>query len=357
MKEITNTTFFVIGIMSGTSLDGVDLAYVKLDYKDSWHFDLINTSTQPYALSWQNRLKNAHLLDEDSLLALDKEYTALLSEILLDFKKSHSIEKLDAVCSHGHTVLHQPNEGRTYQIGNRSEFAKNIGHTVVCDFRTQDVAFGGQGAPLVPVGDRLLFHQYDACLNIGGFANSSVTQNSTDLVAFDLCPVNTVLNRLVKPLDLEYDPEGSLARKGKLIPTLLAQLNALAYYHKAPPKSLGIEWVTDFIFPVLSGFKAHPLHDLLHTFSEHVVHQVGNYFMADQKVLVTGGGCFNSYLMERIQKVSDATFILPDENIINYKEALIFGLLGVLKLRGEINCWSRVTGSDRDHSSGVVFSP
>ena len=354
MEKITNDTYFVIGLMSGTSLDGIDLAYVKFEYSDSWKFELMATTTKAYDITWQNRLKNAHLLDSNSLLKLDIDYTQILSQVIVDFISDFSIERLDMVCSHGHTILHNPNEGITYQAGNRSELAKNIGHTVVCDFRKQDVALGGQGAPLVPIGDQLLFGKFSACLNLGGFANTSMSQNQK-LIAFDLCPVNTVLNRLVAKVNLEYDAGGALARKGKLIPTLYECLNRLDYYNQQPPKSLGIEWVSNFILPEIDRFSDHSLNDLLHTYTEHAAHQIGNYFLAGQNVLVSGGGCFNDYLMERIQKKSEANFSIPEEDIINYKEALVFGFLGVLRWRNEVNCLASVTGSKKNHCTGLIF--
>lgn len=348
--------YFVIGIMSGTSLDGLDLVYTQFYHAKTWKFKIISSTTYAYSAQWQDRLSQAHILTEDKLDALDRDYTVLLSEKINSFKKEYYINRLDAVCSHGHTVFHNPAEGLTYQIGNRPELAKQIDCMVVCDFRKQDVALGGQGAPLVPIGDQLLFSQYDACLNLGGFANCSLTLQNRYL-AFDLCPVNTVLNRLVKPMGLAYDPEGSNARKGHVIPGFLERLNELPYYSESPPKSLGIEWVERFIIPLINTFQNESVSDLLHTFCVHAGLQIGRIFQSGQSVLVTGGGCFNRFLMEQIESHASATFDIPDATIVNYKEALIFALLGVLRQRNEINCLSSVTGAEKDHSSGSIFQP
>lgn len=347
----------VIGIMSGTSLDGIDLAYIAFAKSDSWKYKIHKAITIPYSEIWKERLQNGIYLSETELQILNVEYTKYLGGIILNFIQSiHDISAfagIDAVCSHGHTILHQPEKGITLQIGNLPQLASYIQQTVVCDFRMQDVALGGQGAPLVPIGDQLLFPEYDYCLNLGGFANVSF-KNNNNRIAFDICPVNIVLNKLAELLGAPFDEGGQLAEKGSLIPGLLQELNAQEFYKLLTPKSLGLEWVQTHIFPVLKKSDAHTK-DLLHTFTEHVAIQLANTFVEKATVLVTGGGAYNSYLLKRLKNYKNLNLNLPSKEVIEYKEALVFGLLGVLKLRDEVNCLASVTGAEKDHSSGAVF--
>jgi anhydro-N-acetylmuramic acid kinase len=261
----------------------------------------------------------------------------------------------DAVCSHGHTILHQPHNGFTLQIGNLPQIATLVGETVVCDFRVQDVELGGQGAPLVPVGDRLLFAEYDYCLNLGGFSNVSFEHGGKRL-AFDIAPVNTVLNFYANQLGLDYDDGGKIARTGNRNEGLFAALNALDYYQKPFPKSLGFEYVKTVVLPLLQNYPI-ALEDKLHTFTEHIAYQTAKALPNQQgKMLVTGGGAYNCYLMERMQHyVPQLQLIIPEEKTLEFKEALIFALLGVLKLRNEINVLCTVTGALHDHSSGMIY--
>jgi anhydro-N-acetylmuramic acid kinase len=243
-------TYNVIGVMSGTSLDGIDLAHVHFSIVDGkWSFDIYETETVSYDNDWLNKLKTAIDFSEDKLKELNKDYTVLLADIIKTFINKHQLQKLDAVCSHGHTILHQPQNGFTLQIGNLPEIANHCNQTVVCDFRVQDILLGGQGAPLVPIGDRILFSEYDFCLNLGGFSNVSFEQNDTR-IAFDISPVNTVLNFYANLLGLDYDDKGQLAGSGKLNSDLLNELNALEYYKKQFPKSLGFEFVKEIVSPI-----------------------------------------------------------------------------------------------------------
>lgn len=353
---MNKTTYHIIGVMSGTSLDGIDLAEMELTYSNNrWNFQLQHCETISYSQEWREKLRNGINLPEQELYQLDVDYTQKLSEEILSFIQRNKIQNLDAVCSHGHTILHQPDEGITYQIGNRPEIAKIIGQTVVCDFRVQDVQLGGQGAPLVPIGDRLLFSEYDACLNLGGFANISFEQNQKR-IAYDVCPVNIVMNPYAQKLGMEYDDSGRLAKSGEIDNALLDALNALPFYSLPAPKSLGLEWVREQVFPLLESSGLSP-QDILRTFVEHVAIQFSAQFSEDDKVLVTGGGAYNSFLIGRLKNYTSVRVVVPDSKIIEYKEALVFGLLGVLKLRGEINCLSSVTGAQKDHSSGVIHTP
>jgi len=343
----------VLGVMSGTSLDGVDLAQIHFTKDDQWHFEIINAVTIPYPDFWKNKLQEAINFNSKDLEDLNERYTAYLAEIISDFLKKHDITNLDAVCSHGHTIKHEPENKYTLQIGNLPQLAGLLNLKVVCDFRVQDVAFGGQGAPLVPVGDEFLFPEYDYCLNLGGFANIS-TLKEGKRIAYDICPVNIVLNKLTEKLGLPYDDEGKIAASGSLIPELLKRLNALPFYTKLPPKSLGLEWVTATIFPLVEN-TGHKTEDLLCTFTEHVAMQLAKNFREGASVLATGGGAFNSYLLKRVAHYRKIEIIIPAREVIEYKEALIFALLGVLKLRGEINCLRSVTGARKDHSSGMIY--
>lgn len=351
----------VIGVMSGTSLDGVDLAHIKFMIENGkWCFEILECETIPYSSDWVVVLKNAVDYSETDLISLNKNYTILLASIISSFIAKHSITNLDAVCSHGHTILHQPQNGFTLQIGNLPEIAHLIKHKIVCDFRVQDVQLGGQGAPLVPIGDSILFSDYNYCMNLGGFSNVSFEINN-NRIAFDIAAVNTVLNFYANQLGLDYDDKGQISRSGKCNIDLLNTLNSLSFYKKQPPKSLGFEFVKEVILPIIDNYTL-TIEDKLHTFTEHVAFQIGlvlNNFESEkgQNMLITGGGAYNTYLIERIQTyLPDIKIIIPSPKILEFKEALIFGLLGVLKLRDEINTLRSVTGARQDHSSGIIYN-
>ena len=348
-------TYNLIGVMSGTSLDGVDIASVKISTKPQYTAEIVTAITVPYTEEWEQKLKAGIHQSPEHLALLDEDYTDYLGQCISQFIDDNNIKNLDAVCSHGHTILHQPEAGITLQIGNLPKLATAINQTVVCDFRTQDVTLGGQGAPLVPIGDQLLYSKYDYCLNLGGFANVSSEKNGNRL-AYDICPVNVVLNIYAQRLGEPYDTGGAFAKAGTINPELLKQLNALPFYAKSAPKSLGMEWVHSHILPLLEDADSNSM-DILATFTEHVAIQLANQFKEGSKVLVTGGGAFNGYLLERVAFHKDLNIVLPDSKLIEFKEALIFALLGLLKLEGAINCLSSVTGARKDHSSGMVYYP
>lgn len=346
----------VIGVMSGTSLDGVDLAHINFQLKNNnWSFKILESETIGYSQDWINQLKSAVDFTEIQLEKLNQDYTKLLASIISSFIEKHKLENLDAVCSHGHTILHQPQNGFTLQIGNLPEISSLIHQTVVCDFRVQDVKLGGQGAPLVPIGDRILFSEYKYCINLGGFSNVSFEQNGTR-IAFDISPVNTVLNFYANLLGLNYDDKGQLTRTGKINSILLNELNDLDFYQQKFPKSLGFEFVKEIVLPIIEKYKI-PIEDKLRTFTEHIALQTALALPnKNGSMLATGGGAYNDFLMERIQaNIPEMKIIIPSSKILEYKEALIFALLGVLKLRNEINILSSVTGAKMDHSSGIIF--
>lgn len=343
--------------MSGTSLDGIDVAHCTFEKTDAWKFEIKAAATYPYPTEWLSKLKNLVQLNLEELKTLDEHYTEFLGDVIQKFCTQYSIDRLDAVCSHGHTALHQPEKGLTYQIGNLPKLAKQLQERVVCDFRVEDVALGGQGAPLVPIGDHLLFGQYEFCLNLGGFANISTTINGVR-IAYDICPVNIVLNHYVNTLGLNYDDGGKIAASGIVHQPLLEALNALDFYKSPYPKSLGLEWVKSEILPLIDRFQL-IIKDTLRTVVEHVAIQISNEInqKANAAVLTTGGGAFNTFLMKRLTQYTKNTIVIPDKALVENKEALIFAFLGVLKLRNENNCLSSVTGAQKDHSSGKIYYP
>ncbi len=345
---------FAIGVMSGTSLDGIDLVYVKFDSKNYKNFEITHSQTFEYSKQWRQNLQHAIYKSEQELIALDIAYGQFLGETIKHFISNYKIDVIDFIASHGHTILHQPKKGITLQIGRGKEIAKITNTKVVCDFRTQDVKLGGQGAPLVPIGDELLFSDYEYCLNLGGFSNISFKRGGKR-IAFDICPVNIVLNHYVNKLGFQFDDKGEIASKGRLNQNLLDKLNKLEFYQKEPPKSLGLEWVQENIFPLIDELET-DVPSILRTFIEHIAVQISKTIKSDS-VLITGGGAFNSFLIHRIKTIANIKITLPNEQLIDFKEALIFAFLGVLKLDNQVNCLASVTGASKDHSSGVIFYP
>jgi anhydro-N-acetylmuramic acid kinase len=275
-------------------------------------------------------------------------------EITRDFIQKHDL-KPDFIASHGHTIFHLPNEGLTLQIGSGAEIAAQTGLTTVCDFRSLDIALGGQGAPLVPVGDKLLFSEFQFCLNLGGFANISFDDDGRR-IAFDVCPLNTVLNFLANKINLDFDEDGRIASGGNVDTTLLNALNEIPFYSAKPPKSLGREWLETSFMPVLQNSQL-GVPDKMRTVVEHFAVQIAAV-TKDQpsgKMLITGGGALNRFLVERISYHSSNQIIIPDPLIINFKEALIFAFLGVLRLNNIPSCLSSVTGASFDNIGGAVY--
>lgn len=351
-----NESYNVVGVMSGTSLDGVDLAHINFTFKEGkWTFEIHECETAAYSEEWISKLKSAVDFSSEELNVLNEDYTKLLSQIISEFILKHKIESLDAVCSHGHTILHQPQNGITLQIGNLPKIAELVNQKVVCDFRVQDVKMGGQGAPLVPIGDRILFSDFDYCLNLGGFSNVSFEENN-NRIAFDISPVNTVLNFYAEKLGFKYDDGGKIAKIGFVNNELFTDLNNFDYYKKKYPKSLGFEFVKTEMLPLIETYSISEK-DKLRTFVEHVAFQISLALPKKQgSLLVTGGGAYNDFLLQRMKfYLSEIIIEIPDKKTIEFKEALIFALLGVLKIRNEINVLSSVTGASEDHSSGNIY--
>ena len=338
--------------MSGTSLDGVDLAYVQFQFNKKWSFKIINAITIKYDSHWLNQLKNAFNYSKTELFNINNEYGIFIANLINQFIKKNNITTIDFIASHGHTIHHEPDKGYTLQIGNGDLIAKYTGIKTVYDFRSQDVALGGQGAPLVPIGDELLFNNYTYCLNLGGFANISFN-NGFERIAYDICAVNTVLNYFTNIIGFPYDENGKIASSGKVNPSLLKKLNVLPFYTTTPPKSLGIEYVNAIILPLIEDFNLE-INDVLRTYIEHIAIQITTNLKIDGNLLITGGGTFNGFLMERIQNYATNKIKIPANIIIDFKEALIFTFLGVLRLENKINCLKSVTGASKNHSSGVI---
>ena len=355
------TCYTILGVMSGTSLDGVDLAYIKFTKKESWEYELLDCKTIAYEDNWVIRLREAVNTSNEELAQLDDDYTYYLSTLINTFIAQYPLKNLDAIASHGHTILHQPNQGFTLQIGNLHKIAKLCNQLVICDFRVEDVALGGQGAPLVPIGDELLFNNYGACLNIGGFANISFNQNGKR-IAYDICATNCVLNSLTTQLGYAYDKDGKFAESGVVDLNVLNHLNNLPFYKQSYPKSLGLEWVQQNIFPILKEAKLSII-DCIATYTEHMAQQLALVLKAcksiteSNEILVTGGGAYNLYFMQRLEELSGLKITKAPVKIIEFKEALIFGFMGVLRLRNTINVLHSVTGASKDHCAGKVYSP
>lgn len=349
--------YTVLGVMSGTSLDGIDCSVVDFTYENNqWNYHFILGETIPYSTDWKNQLKDAIHLSETDLHLLNIEYTYFLGELLNDFIVKHHLNNLDFISSHGHTVLHQPEKGITLQIGNLPIITDMIALPFICDFRVQDVALGGQGAPLVPIGDQLLFSDFDYCLNLGGFSNISFEANGVR-TAFDICPINTLLNHFAKILGKDFDENGLLSASGSVNQELLESLNNLSFYNQKGPKSLGMEQVNTLFLPLIDRFKL-PIIDILATLTEHMAYQIAQVIKdKDVRVLVTGGGAYNQHLIDRLSLyIPYAEILLGSKEIIEFKEAIIFALLGVLRKENRINVLSSVTGAQKDHCAGNIFN-
>ena len=351
-----------LGLMSGTSRDGLDMALCRLtEERGHWQYEILAAETVAYDPQRQEQLEGAMALGASALYALDVSLGHWMGLQAADFLKRNNL-KADFVASHGHTVHHQPHLGYTCQIGCGHSLHAAVELPVIADFRQLDVSLGGQGAPLVPVGDRLLFGQYDYCLNLGGFANISY-EHDKGRHAFDIVPVGQVLNRLAAQEGLIYDDGGRLAASGVVLPAFAERLKAIPYLIKSGPKSLGEEDVLNAYLPLIEKDEATA--DLLHTYCVFAAGEIARAIMqkkSDDKdseisVLVTGGGAWNSFLVERIRYVcgNKVALSVPDAELVNFKEAVVFALLGALRLRGQNNTLKSVTGAVRDSCGGVIF--
>ena len=346
----------VLGIMSGSSLDGVDLAFCEFIYDGGWQYRLIKAETIPYDEYWIQKLTSSPDFNDKELANVHIEYGRYLGTISQNFLSKYTLNP-DIIASHGHTVFHEPERGFTFQLGEGQAIAEQSGHTVVCDFRSKDISLGGQGAPLVPIGDEFLFGDYDYCLNIGGIANISFKKDNRR-IAFDICPANQLINYLSRQIGKPYDNEGKIARSGQVNSELLLELNKDRFYTLNPPKSLSNQYVQDQFIHLIDTFKD-GIENKLRTVTEHIAIQIANAITDSKpkKLLITGGGTYNTYLVDKLRGLTNLEIILPDKQVIDFKEALIFGFMGVLRIRNEVNCLSSVTGARIDCSGGVILYP
>jgi anhydro-N-acetylmuramic acid kinase len=350
MNKIT-----ALGMMSGTSLDGLDLAIVEFEQQASkWKFNMLKSTTIAYSPELKQQLDTAQQWNAEEFLKLHDRYGRFLGEEARKFIAS-STNKVDVIASHGHTVFHQPENHFTFQIGNAAHIAAITGITTVADFRTLDVALGGQGAPLVPIGDRLLFAEYGICLNLGGFANLSVEENGQRM-AYDISAFNYVLNYLSKQKGFDFDRDGNMGREGHADQNVVALLDKLPFYKQTPPKSLAREWVEKEIYPLLKRFPL-SVEDLLSSYYEHISSEIAKEIDALNKssVLITGGGAYNSYFIDLLKAKSKTAVYIPGKQVIDFKEAIIFAFLGVLRLSEQINTLKSATGATKDSIGGAVF--
>lgn len=343
--------------MSGTSLDGVDIAYCTFSFDSCWTFNIEAAETIPYSSSWTAVLKAAHTLSAAKLLELDVTYGKYLGSLCNSFIKKNKIKDLHFIASHGHTVFHQPGKSFTYQLGNGNALHSETSLPVIYDFRSLDVMLGGQGAPLVPVGDKLLFGEYDVCLNLGGIANLSL-EHKKERVAFDVAFLNMGLNYLSQTRTKKFDEGGAWASKGEINKTLLSKLNKIYSRLEKKRPSLGREFFEHKIQPLLDN-KQIVTEDKLNTFTESAAQQIVSAvkkYGTGKTVLCTGGGSFNSFLIYRMVELAgdDITFVIAEDDVINFKEAVVFAFLGVLRIRNEANCLKSVTGALQDSSGGVM---
>jgi anhydro-N-acetylmuramic acid kinase len=376
----------VIGLMSGSSLDGLDIAYVHLQERlatrqtpKGWDFELVKADCYPYSDDWRRRLGAARELSALDYQLLHVEYGRYLGEQVLRFVRESGLEyQVQLVVSHGHTVFHDVGRHMTAQLGDGAALAATVRVNVVSDLRAMDVALGGQGAPIVPIGEMLLLQEYAWFLNLGGIANVS----RAGFGAFDVCPANRVLNELAADEGQPYDAGGALAAGGAVDAELLGRLNALSYYSMPGPKSLANEFGTETVLPLIgqalidSGGRLTTA-DALRTYTQHIAEQVGRAVRlllvgtegastgavastsaVARQMLVTGGGAHNTFLIERLREVLGdigVEVIVPDTGLVDYKEALIMALIGVLRWREENNVLASVTGASRDSIGGAVW--
>ncbi len=356
----------VIGLMSGSSLDGLDMVLAEItEERGAWSFEIIAADCYPYDGVWKERLQRATTLSALDYALLHTDYGHYVGQQVNRFIEENGLHyKAGFIASHGHTTFHVPARRMTAQLGDGAAIAAETGMTVISDLRALDVAFGGQGAPIVPIGEKLFWKDYGLFLNIGGIANISINKPE-GYIAFDVCAANRVLNMLAQKEGKEYDASGEMSASGSIDEALLQQLNALAFYGKAYPKSLANDFGTDEVFPLVekSGL---PTADALRTYTEHIAVQIasaingyaGITVNTHQKLLVTGGGAFNTFLIERLQQhlqPLNIEVVVPDEKIVAYKEALVMALIGVLRWRQEYNVFSSVTGASRDSIGGALW--
>ncbi len=342
-------TYNVIGLMSGTSCDGLDIAFCQFTFQnEKWTFAIQASRMVEYSSEWRSKLRNAHHLSESELVSLDIELGTYFGKETQQFIADNELTNIDFIASHGHTIFHKPDEGFTLQIGNGKEIKNNTHLPVINDFRSADVAAGGQGAPLVPIGDELLFSEYAYCLNIGGIANVSYSQDGIRK-AKDICFANMALNPLALEMGYDYDDKGNLAAQGVVNPQLLWKLQELDF----KGKSLGTEQYSEFFLPIMNNSTS-IAETKLATVTEYIAKSIADQLPENSTVLITGGGAYNLFLIDKIKQYSKANVVKASKELIEFKEALIFAFLGVLKMENIPNCLASVTGAQNDVVGGVL---
>ncbi len=349
------TIYSVIGVMSGTSLDGLDLAYCTFYRDETWNFKIVGATTYPYSPDMLSSLKNAGRLSAYNFIKLHKEYGAFIGNCVNKYLKEMRFPTPDLIASHGHTIFHEPEAKMNFQLGDGNVIAAVTNITTVCDFRSLNIACNGQGAPLVPFGDELLFNEFDYCLNLGGFANISFSHRG-GRAAYDICAFNVIANHYANMFSQSYDKDGEIGRSGKINIQLLNEINNLEYFYRPTPKSLGIEWVKEVLFLILDKYNI-PLNDKLRTYYQHAAIKIAevNPDHKRKSIFITGGGAYNKFFIEILAQNKNLELIIPDSTIIEYKEALIFGLLGVLRTKNFVNARAITTGARCDNSLGTVI--
>lgn len=352
--------------MSGSSLDGLDIVFAELEEAGgTWAYEILESDCIPYDTEWKQRLQDAANLSALEYQRLHTAYGHYTGQLVKQFIERHSLQhRVQLIASHGHTVFHEPANKMTAQLGDGAAIAAATGINVVSDLRAMDIALGGQGAPIVPLGEKLLFSGYSLLLNLGGIANLSSA--GPPYTAFDVCPANRVLNMIAASAGKEYDEDGALAAKGFVRDEVLAAINRLDYYKQPYPKSLANSFGTDVVYPMLKHANL-SAQDAMRTMVEHICIQVTravgkvlNSYVSNKpaKILVTGGGAHNSFLVKRLEetiRVMGVTPELPGRNVIDYKEALIMALLGILRWREENTVLHSVTGASRSSIGGAVW--
>lgn len=360
----------VLGLMSGSSLDGLDIAFCEFIVEDQkiFSWQLLQADTIPFSEMWQSRL--AHLPHQSALVYAQSHvyFGHYMGELVNQFLEKYSIQP-DFIASHGHTIFHYPEKRMTAQIGDGAALAAVTGCPVISDFRTQDIAINGEGAPLAPTADKHLLSGYDFYLNLGGIANVSCNVNGK-FVSFDIGGANQIFDALARLVDLDYDDEGKIASAGKVVNELLSEVNSIDYFAQKYPKSLDNQWVVNNL---VKKYMEYPesvenrmrtaVEQLAQQTVQDVIQVIENEGFIKQKYTMypTGGGVFNTFLMQRMQELflekMDLEIVLPEKEIIQFKEAILMGLLGVLRMENIPNCMSSVTGAKRDTIGGAVYAP
>lgn len=351
--------------MSGSSLDGLDIAFTQLtEISGQWSFELLNAECIPYPAALVADLQQANKMSVPDFLRLHTSFGHYLGEQIVQFIDRNNLHhKVHFISSHGHTVWHEPNAKTTSQIGDGAAIAAWTMLPTVTDLRNMDIALGGQGAPIVPIADRLLFSDYDFCLNLGGIAN--VTVNTEEPIAFDIAPANQLLNHFANKASKAYDDKGEMARAGTIDAAVWEQINAIKWYQKEAPKSLHNDFVNEAVLPFFDTIKDNE--DALHTATRHIAFQIAEAIksyqnpLQPQRILVTGGGAFNQFLLEcideELNKNGTMEVIVPEENSLKFKEAIAMALIGALRWREETNVLHSATGATRSNVGGAMWLP